>query len=52
MQKQIDLTTLSDIELKALAYEQMKLMEISRANIIAIEKELGNRLAPSTIPET
>lgn len=43
MEKQVDLKDLSDVELKALGYDQVKLLQITQANLSAIEQELKSR---------
>lgn len=39
----MDITTMTDTELKALAYEQVKLLQHTQLNIQAIEQELAKR---------
>ena len=39
----MDITKLTDIELKALGYDEMKKVTIAQNNIALIEKELQNR---------
>ncbi len=42
----MDITKLTDTELKALAYEQVKLLNTSQNNIAMIEQELAKRNQP------
>jgi len=39
----MDISTLSDTELKALGYEQMRLLQTTQHNIAMIEQALANR---------
>lgn len=41
----VDITKLSETELKALAYEQVCLLQQAQANLSAIQAELAKRLA-------
>lgn len=47
----IDIKTLSEVELKALGYEQVKLLQSIQNNINAIEQELRTRQQTVTNPE-
>ena len=43
-QNQIDLSKISDIQLKAFAYDEMGKIEASQANLRIINQELGKRM--------
>ena len=42
----MDISTLSDTELKALGYEQVKLLQTTQHNLALIEQALANRAQP------
>lgn len=42
-QNQVQLSQLSDIQLKALAYDELAKLELAQSNIRAINQELANR---------
>jgi hypothetical protein len=43
-QNQVQLSQLSDIQLKALAYDELAKLELAQSNIRAINQELANRV--------
>lgn len=43
MERQVDASQMTDIELKALAYEQVKLLQTAQHNVAKIEEELVRR---------
>lgn len=43
MQREVDLKSMSDLELKAVGYDQVKVLQVTQANLAAIEQELKSR---------
>lgn len=50
MQQQQEVSTLSTVELKSLAYDQMAQIELAQNNLRVINQELGKRLQPANQP--
>jgi len=48
---QIDLQTLSESEIKALGYDQLKLLQVTQNNIAAIETELKRRAQTENVEQ-
>lgn len=51
MNENVDIRKLSDIEIKALAYDELARLEISQTNLRILNQELQSRNSRSALPE-